>query len=463
MKVTKDLTVGNIWRNFILYTLPLIGSAILSSAYSTVDAMIAGKFISEHALGAINATSSFEMIFYALFLGFSAGFSVYVALLFGQKNYVAIKRDVVQIIAFSVGLILLISLTAILLRDPVFTYLKVDPVLRADAELYFIIFTAGWVVVFINLLLVQILHALGVTSFSLYVSFISAILNIGGNLLTVLVFKMGVAGLAISTLFSAFCATLIYLRLLRIAFREMACERVSYRFSFACVRRSLRYTLPAALQQLSYHGVTFLVAPSINGLGADATSGYTVANRINNLCSNTFWSTAGALGCHTSQCVGAGKTKKIPKGLWVDLCISVAFLLPVMLAFIAFAEPITSIFFPEGYRGEAFGYAVRFITAFLPFLFINMLGHLLHGYIRSLGAVSVVLGVSLLGSATRLTLTLILTPTMGMEGIFLAWIFGWVADTGASAVLYLLRYRTHRHILRAVGQGDEEGNSAKGA
>ena len=117
MKVTKDLTEGNIWRNFILYTLPLIGSAVLSSAYSTVDAMIAGKFISEYALGAINVTSSFEMIFFSLFLGFSAGFSVYVAMLFGQKNYAAIKRDVVQTITFFLGMILLVSVVSILLRQ----------------------------------------------------------------------------------------------------------------------------------------------------------------------------------------------------------------------------------------------------------------------------------------------------------------------------------------------------------
>ena len=134
MKVTKDLTTGNIWRNFLLYNLPLIGSSLLSSAYSTVDAMIAGKFISEHALGAINATSSYEMIFNALFIGFAAGFSVYVALLFGQKNYTRMKGDIVQILMFVAMVTVLVSVGSILLRDPILNYLKVDPILRRDAE-----------------------------------------------------------------------------------------------------------------------------------------------------------------------------------------------------------------------------------------------------------------------------------------------------------------------------------------
>ena len=74
LKVTKDLTEGNIYKNFLRYTLPLIASALLSSAYGTIDAMIAGKFISEYALGAINATGSFEMVFYSFLLGFGGGF-----------------------------------------------------------------------------------------------------------------------------------------------------------------------------------------------------------------------------------------------------------------------------------------------------------------------------------------------------------------------------------------------------
>lgn len=460
MKATKDLTTGNIWRNFILYNLPLLGSALLSSAYNTVDAMIAGKFISEHALGAINATSSFDMIFHALFIGFAAGFSVYVALLFGQKNYTRMKNDIVQVLMLVAAVTVVISVCSILLRDPIMDYLKVDPVLRADAERYFVIYTSGYIITYINFVLVQTLHALGVTSFSFYVSLISAVLNIGGNLLTVLVFDMGVAGLAVSTLFSAAAATAVYVILLRRAFCELPSEKISYRFRLADVRRSLRYTVPAALQQLSYHGVGFLIAPSINGLGADATTGYTVANRVNSICSNSFWSGAGALGCHTSQCVGAGKHEKIRKGLWVNLWICIGILTPMMLAIIVLARPLTSVFFPAGYTGTAFQYAVRFLTFYLPFLFVNMLGHLLHAYMRGLGAMNVVMVVSLIGSAARFVLTLLLTPSMGMDGIYTAWVIGWFADTVVSLAIFLLRYRTRKHILRAIGS---KGNAKEQA
>ena len=450
MKVTRDLTTGNIYKNFLLFTLPLIGSSLLSGLYSTVDAMIAGKFISEHALGAINATGSFDMIFHAFFDGFGEGFAVFVALLFGKKEYGRMKSDILHMLLFLIGVILLISGSAILFRNPIMDFLKVDPILRADTEIYFIIYTAGYLIIYGNIMLVHILQALGITSVSFYVSLISAVLNIGGNLLAVLVLDWGVAGLALSTLLSAAVSTVIYLIMLRRAFRELPSEKLRFGFDFSCVIRSLRYTLPAAVQKVAYHGVGFLVAPSINGLGADATTGYTVSNRIIHMCSQCFWCASRVLGCYAAQCVGAGKQNKIRRGLWVDLWLCFGLTLPVVLVFCCFAAPISSLFFPEGYAGAAFQYAVRFATFYLPFLFINMLGHLIHTYLRGLGAMNVVFWVSLLGSAARLTATLLLVPTMSMEGVFAAILCGWIADSAASALIYLLFYRTDAHIERAI-------------
>ena len=136
MKITKDLTEGNIYKNFLLYAMPLLLSSLLSQMYSTVDGMIAGKFISEHALGAISATSSFEILFRSFFRGFAAGFSIYIARLFGKKDYRSLKRDVVNVSAVVAFVSVLISIAAIFFRNPIMDYLNVDPILRKDAEIY---------------------------------------------------------------------------------------------------------------------------------------------------------------------------------------------------------------------------------------------------------------------------------------------------------------------------------------
>ena len=439
MKVTRNLTEGNIYRNFLAYSLPLTISSLLSIAYSTVDAMIAGKFISEYALGAISATGSFDTLFQSFFTGFGIGFSVYAAYLYGMKDYCTLKRDVVHILTIVAAVCIPISALSILLREE-----------HPDAEIYFIIHTAAYVFSFCNLILLDILQSLGATLFSVYVPLGSAVLNIGGNLLTVLVFDMGVAGLALSTVVSIIAATVFYIIILRRAFREMPTGSVSYRFSFSGFRRSLRYTLPASLQQLAFHGVGFLIAPSINALGAAATTGYNVSNRMYSLATIPLWSTSAAFGCYTAQCVGAGSYGKVRRGIRVGFFMNCAMMLPFVAVSMIFAQPIASLFFPAGFTGEAYGYAVRYASVFIPFLYVQLIGHLLHTYLRSLGKVSVVLGITLFGSIVRIAATLLLVPQIRMDGVFLGQIISWAADGLLCVVLFWFLYRTEEHIRRAV-------------
>lgn len=450
MKATKDLTQGNIYKNMMLYALPLILSSIISQAYSTVDSVIAGKFISEHALGAISSTGSFDFLFFALFNGFAAGFSIYISHLFGEKQYATIKRDSVGMIAFVAAVSLLFSIGVVLFCEPILDYLKVDPLLREDAKTYFIIITLGYVIRAVNLFFSSTLAALGITSFSFYVSLFSALLNIGGNLLLVLLFDMGVAGLAISTLISCIVATVIYVTTLRKAFSEMKCEKLSYRFSFRCVTRSLRYSLPSAIQQLVFHGVGFVITPSINALGADATTGYAVANRIYWLGVQALWGTTNAFACYTGQCVGAHDVKKIRRGLRVGFLLACAVIFPFVLAFVVFAKPFVSIFFPEGYVGAAYQYAVRYAVIFLPLVYIQVIEHVFHSYMRCLGSVTTVLLITIFGSAVRIAATLLLIPSMQLDGVFLGQVISWAADSLISTFIFTFFFRSESHIERAI-------------
>ena len=450
MRITKNLTEGNVYKNYLFYALPLILSSILSSLYSTVDAVIAGKFISEHALGAISSTSSYDILFHSFFNGFSCGFGVYIAQLFGKGDFASIKRNVGSMVSFIALLSVLVSALSIAFRAPIFDYLHIDPSLRQDAELYFVIYTAGYLFNFVNMILLRSLYALGSTSFSLFVSLASAAVNIGGNLLSVLVFHMGVAGLAFSTLFSILAATAIYLVMLTKAFRELKCEKVAAKFSLRCVGESLRYTIPAAAQKLAFHATGFFIAPAINGLGPDATTGYSVMNRMYNICAQSFWNMCSAVDAHTAQCVGAGNVKKLRRGLLAGLWMNVAALTPFLLLFTFLARPLASVFFPDGYTGEAFAHAVRFFEAFSLFLYVNMIGHLMHSYMRSIGRVNTVLWITLFGSAVKIAATLLLVPHFHMDGVYIGQALSWFADSALSVCLYFALYHKETRLQRIV-------------
>ena len=448
MKFTKNLTEGNIYKAFLGFAFPLLLSYLLSQIYSTVDAVIAGKFISEYALGAVSATGSYENVFHSLFNGFAAGFGIYIAQQFGKGNFGAVKRDVISNGIFVVCMSLTISLLSVAFRSPIMDYLKVDPILRADAEVYFVIYTMGYLLSYLNMLLVQSLYALGCTSFSLYVSFIAAVFKLGGNLLAALVLDLGVGGLAFFTVLSNGVATVCYLLLLRRAFRELHTEGESYRFSFSGVKRSLRYAVPAAVQQMAFHGVGLLIAPSVNGLGAAATTAYNISNRLYNIGTVSLWAVTNAFTSYTSQCIGKGDHTKIPRGIRVGFLLNTVMLLPFILCIAVFAKPITTLFFPTGVTGDAYFYAVRYGQVYLCFVYVQLVGHMLHAYMRSLGSVTKVLIITLVCSAVRVVCTVLLVKTMHIEGAYLGQIISWAVDAVICIVLVFCRYRTPEQLQR---------------
>ena len=140
MKNTKNLSEGNIYVNLLLYSIPLILSSILSQAYSTVDSVIAGKFISEFTVGAISATTSYEVLFTSFVRGIAGGFSIYISQQFGRRNFAAIKRDIIGMTAFVTLIAVFVGSLSIAFCNPIMDFLNIDPVIRTDAVIYFTIY-----------------------------------------------------------------------------------------------------------------------------------------------------------------------------------------------------------------------------------------------------------------------------------------------------------------------------------
>ncbi len=450
MKVVKNLTEGNIYKNFFLFAIPLIAASLLSSMYSTVNAMIAGKYIDNFAMGAVGATEAFNTMVSCLFSGFTIGASIHTARLFGQKDYKSVKQNIYGILSCLCTGILAVSVLTLLFCDPLLSFLEIDESIREGARTYFIIYVAGQLFPILNVSLIQILHAVGVTNYMLYMSLLSMGLNIGGNLFTVLVLDMGVAGLALSTILSSAIVTGLYLLKIRAAFLDMPSERVKIGFYFPMVRASLPYSLPASMQQVVMYLATFFISPSINALGPAATTGYAACLRIYNLSAPCYQNSSKAVANYVSQSIGAGESENIPRGLRVGLLQGAVLLLPFVLGTVIFARPFSSLFFESGYTGEAFEYAVRFSRVYMPLVYLNMLNNLAHSFFRGMGSMLELFVSTLSASATRLVLTVTLAPLFGMEGVFLAWVISWAAETVLCLVLYLTRYRTMAQIRKRI-------------
>lgn len=449
-QATKDLTSGNLMHNFLLFSFPLVLSSLLSQAFGLVDMMVAGRFLGEAGLAATGATSSFHSLFNAIFFGFLTGTSVCSAQLFGGGHYRELRRMVRSVGLFVAGTSLVLSCMAVLLRVPLFRYLKVDPLIYGDAMRYFLIVMCGKTAMFLSHFFLCTLHAMGNTVLPFRMSLLSSLVNLGGNIFTVKVLNWGVAGLAISTVFSNVLVVAVYFLVIRKYFSGMpdGKEKLSWRIDFMEIRRTMRYGMPTALQQMVMYLCTFGLAPLVNGLGVAATAGYAVVQKVYGICSSFYYSSARTVSNFVAQSTGAGKLEKIREGLFAGFVQGLVYLMVPFIPFFFFPAGVCGLFFAKGFTGEALDTAVRFCRAYLPFILFGFLTNLFHAFYRGFGAMKMLVISTAFGAVVRLVLSYIFTPDMQMDGIYLAWMISWIAEAAFAVLVYFLCYRNEK-MLRA--------------
>ena len=425
----KDLTRGNIYKTFILFAIPLVFSGLLSQCYNLIDTVIAGKYLGDNGLAAIGSTSAFLSFASSVFWGYASGAAIHIAALFGARKYRDIKRAIYHNLGVVTIAAVLFSLLVVLCSDTILRFLKVDPVIHHDAKLYMNIYILGFFLILLSNNFVQILNALGVSSFPFYMAVISAVLNITGNIISITVLHMGVAGVALSTLLSALVVDICYIWKIKACFREMNVLQEKVYFDFEIIRKLSIYALPSSAQQFIMYFSSLIISPMVNGLGSNASAAYTVVLQIYNFIANLYQNSAKTLGTYTAQCVGAGKFNQLKKGVRAGFIQGIAFIAAPLLICVFMAEPVCALFFPKNYHGAGLSYAILFAQFYLPFILFNVINNLFHSFYRGTASMKLLVLLTTVGAVSRVLFSLILVQTHGMSGIYMGWVLSWVTES----------------------------------
>lgn len=434
----KDLTKGNIYKTFFLFGLPLVLSGVLSQSYHIVDTIIAGKYLGEKGLASMGAVSPMLTFVSSVFWGLGAGYGVYIARLFGQKEYVKIKQSIYSAYVYLFLCCLLVGGALILCNRPIFQFLKIAFSLKAEAFGYYAVYLGGICFILANTWGMLILTGLGVGSFPFYMSLISAVVNVAGNLLCVAVLKTGVIGLAISTVVASGLVDICYVFKFRKCFAEMGVAKERVKISFRAVCRSFPYSIPNCLQQSVMYLASMLLSPLVNGLGASASASYAVVSRVYDLNASVYQNSARSISNYSAQCVGGNEPEKINKGVFVGLVQGVVFVLPFVLVCAILHKPVCSLFFKADADALTKEYAYLFCTRYLPFIFLNLLCNLFHGLFRGVKAMGHLFGCTMLASLVRYVASALLIKPLGMEGFYLGWVISWFIEAVLVIVLFYI-------------------------
>lgn len=333
---SNSITEGVIWRQLLIFFFPLLFGTFFQQLYTTIDAIVVGKYVSKEALSAVGGTTGVIInLFVGCFVGISTGATVTISQYYGAKKEENVSKAVHSAIMLAlVGGTVIMSIG--LIGAPAALRLMGTPESIMPYSLVFIrIYFGGMTANLTYNMGAGILRAIGDSRRPLYFLIASCFLNIILDILFVIIFKWGVAGAAIATVISQFfSAALVCLALMK----SNDCYRLyvrKIRFHREMLNRIIHIGIPAGFQSLMYSVSNVLIQSSINQFGTDTIAAWAAYGKIDGI----FWMIMGSFGISVTTFVGqnygAGKNDRVKKGILVCLvmAVSAAICLSILLSF----------------------------------------------------------------------------------------------------------------------------------
>ena len=306
-----DMCNGPLLGKILIFSGPLILSGILQLLFNAADIVVVGRFTGSHALAAVGSTSALINLLVNLFIGLSIGTNVLVARFYGAKKEAEVSDTVhTSIMTAILGGILMIFVGVILAR-PLLEMMGTPDNVIAHSVLYMRIYFIGMPAFMIYNFGAAILRAIGDTQRPLYFLMAAGVINVIFNLIFVIVFHMGVAGVAAATVISQVISALLILNCLTHVEGMCHLNLKTLKIHNDKLIQMLKIGLPAGMQGVVFSISNVLIQSSVNSFGSIAMAGNTAASNIEGFVytsMNAIYQTALSF---TSQNMGAGNYKRI--------------------------------------------------------------------------------------------------------------------------------------------------------
>ncbi len=306
-----DMTSGPLVPKILAFSIPLMLSGILQLLFNAADIIVVGQFTSAQAMAAVGSTSSLNNLIVNIFVGLSIGSNVLMARFYGAHNQEGTHTLVHTSILLSLIAGLFLVVLGVALADPLLTLMGTPDDVIDQSVLYMRIVFLGMPALLTYDFGAGILRAIGDTKRPLLYLLISGITNVCLNLFFVIVFGMGVAGVAIATVVSQYVSAFLVIRSMMKTSSSYRLRIKELRMEKEMLLQILRIGLPAGIQSALFNISNVLIQSSINSFGSIAMAGNTAASNIEGFVYTSMNAVYQASINFTSQNVGAHNTKRI--------------------------------------------------------------------------------------------------------------------------------------------------------
>lgn len=271
---------GTIMDKLISFSLPLMLSGILQLMFNAVDIIVIGRFSGSQSLAAVGSTTALINMFTNLFIGISLGANVLSARFYAAGKDKEMSETVHTAITLALISGIIMVFVGLIFAKPVLELMDTPDDVINLSTLYMRIYFMGMPFFMLYNYGASILRAVGDTKRPLFFLIIAGIANAGLNMCLVIIFHLGVAGVAIGTVISQFISSVLVLRCLYQS-------QTSYQLRFSKLKINVEYLeqifqvgIPAGIQSTVINFSNVLLQSSVNSFGSIAMAGYTAANNI---------------------------------------------------------------------------------------------------------------------------------------------------------------------------------------
>lgn len=438
---SRNLTEGDIFRNLMLFALPMIAGNLLQQVYNIVDTIVVGRFVNADALAAVGAAYTLMTFLTSIVIGLCMGSGALFSKAFGAGRIDEMKQDIRLSFVFIAAVTVIIYFIIFPGTDVILHLLSVPSEIYEMTHSYTRIVFVGIGFTFLYNFFAYLLRSVGNSGVPLFFLAFASLLNIALDLHFVVVLEWGVEGAAAATVISQACAGLgvaVY-----VICRNGELLRLSEPLKWSRLGFVVRNDLFTALQQSVMNLGILMIQGLVNTFGTTIMAAFTVAVKIDTLAYMPAQEFGNAYSLFVSQNFGAGRKDRIHSGTKISVAVSAVFCIAVSLVVWTFAGQLMEIFV-QADEAAIIAEGIKYLRIEGSFYFGIGILFLFYGYYRGIQRAEMSLVLTVISLGTRVLLAYLFAPNtaLGVYAIWWAIPIGWILADAVGFMCYRKNYKT---------------------
>ncbi len=432
-----NLTEGSVWQKLLVFFLPIAAGTIIQQLYNAVDGLIVGRFVGTNALAAVGGSSAQIInVLVGFFVAMTAGSSVIIGQIYGAGRREDLNRAIGSAVTVMGLFGLALMALGLIISPGLLRLLNTPDETMEGAVLYLRIYFLGVPLLMVLNMESGILRAVGDSFHPFLFMIAGCVLNIVMDIVFVVVFGWGIAGVAVATVTAQAVNTALLTRQLarrdqeyRLTFRELGVKGVY-------LANMLRLGIPAGLQSSMYSLSNMTIQVAVNSLGTVVVASWAMSGKTDGF----FWAISNAMGAaitsFIAQNYGAGRTDRVRQCVKQGLIMHFTVTIVVSAALMITAIPVLRLLTPDEAVVET---TYRVMSYFVPFYFTWVLVEVLSAVLR--GAGDVVYPVVIIGIGICLFRVIWILTVFAHFGTLLSLCLSYTASWTLTSIALVIYYR----------------------